>query len=229
MKKPLSASSVLVVQPPVESPESMRADLQSLGYQLATASNAKMALAQADQLPALVMIASDLGKDCGFQLCHQLRTAGHQMPMLMLMATDTLEDRVACLEAGANDYILSPYRRETLLHCLRLHLQPQHPDQSEQLWFSDLTLDLATRTAARGDRTIELTMKEFELLKLFMASPGEVLTREQILEVVWGYDFMGESNVIEVYIRYLRLKLEAKSDPRLIHTVRGVGYVLREA
>ncbi|MGB7413313.1 MAG: response regulator transcription factor [Thermosynechococcaceae cyanobacterium] len=229
MKHSLSNAQVLVVQPPALSPESMRADVQSLGYQLITASNAKTALAEVKQLPALVMIASDLGKDCGFQLCRQLRTAGHQMPLLMLMTTDTLEDRVACLEAGANDYVLSPCQRETLLHRLRLHLQPQHQEAGERLWFANLTLDLSTRTAARGDRTIGLTMKEFELLKLFMASPGEVLTREQILEAVWGYDFMGESNVIEVYIRYLRLKLDTKSDQRLIHTVRGVGYVLREA
>jgi len=150
------------------------------------------------------------------------------MPVVLLMARDTVEDRAACLEAGADDYFLKPYRSEEFLKLVRLYLQP---DQAgvEQLHFGDLALDLSTRRALRQNRAIELTMKEFELLKYLMEHPREVLTREQILENVWGYDFMGESNVIEVYVRYLRLKIEDEGEKRLIQTVRGVGYVLREA
>lgn len=206
----------------------MESDLQTLGYPVLMATAAKGALLQVSQSPALILIASQLGEESGFQLCHQLRTAGHQMPMLMLMTSDTVTDRAACLEAGADDYVLTPYERETLRHRLRLYLQSPNQPVGKQLQFADLTLDLTSRTATRGPHTIDLTMKEFELLKLLMETPGEVLTREAILDQVWGYAFMGESNVIEVYIRYLRLKLEAEAQKRLIQTVRGVGYVLRE-
>jgi DNA-binding response OmpR family regulator len=144
------------------------------------------------------------------------------------MARETVDDRVACLESGADDYFLKPYRTETFLQMVRLYLEPE-AGVTEQVRFGDLVLDLTTRRALRGGRVIDLTMKEFELLKYLMTHPREVLTREQILENVWGYDFMGESNVIEVYIRYLRLKVEDEGEKRLIQTVRGVGYVLREA
>ncbi len=144
------------------------------------------------------------------------------------MARDTVDDRVACLEAGADDYFLKPYRSEDFLNLIRLYLKPD-VDTTEQLRFADLVLDIATRRAIYNGRAIDLTMKEFELLKYLMEHPREVLTREQILENVWGYDFMGESNVIEVYIRYLRLKIEDEGQKRLIQTVRGVGYVLRES
>jgi two-component system, OmpR family, response regulator NblR len=230
MNDPLSDAQILLVQTPTGLPDSMGADLQALGYHLATALDAKSALIQADPAPALIMINSDLGKDCGFQLCRQLRTVGLQVPMLMLMPAETVEDRVACFDSGADDYLLHPYQREALQNRLRLYLQPlEGTEAGPQLRFVDLVLNLPTRTATRKQRTIDLTMKEFELLKLFMEHPGEVLAREQILDQVWGYDFMGESNVIEVYIRYLRRKVEASAEQRLIHTVRGVGYVLREA
>lgn len=150
------------------------------------------------------------------------------MPVLLLMARDALEDRIACLQAGADDYFLKPYRSDEFMKLVRLYLHSDAPNH-EQLRFADLVLDLATRQALRGSRVIDLTMKEFELLKYLMEHPREVLTREQILENVWGYDFMGESNVIEVYIRYLRLKIEDEGEKRLIQTVRGVGYVLRES
>lgn len=161
-------------------------------------------------------------------LCNSLRTAGARVPVLMLMARDAVDDRIACLEAGADDYFLKPYRTEDFLRLVRLYLQPD-ATSTEQLRFGDLVLDLNTRRAMRQNRVIDLTMKEFELLKYLMEHPREVLTREQILENVWGYDFMGESNVIEVYVRYLRLKIEDEGEKRLIQTVRGVGYVLREA
>jgi OmpR family response regulator NblR len=150
------------------------------------------------------------------------------MPILLLMARDTLEDRIACLEAGADDYCLKPYQTDAFLKIVQIYLQPGETS-TEQLRFADLALDLGTRTASRNGRVIELTMKEFELLRYLMEHPREVLAREQILENVWGYDFMGESNVIEVYVRYLRLKIDSHHDKRLIQTVRGVGYVLRES
>ena len=175
-----------------------------------------------DRQPALIVIDRMLTGESGLSLCKNLRNTGTQSPVLVLMARDTVDDRVACLEAGADDYFLKPYRAEDFLNLVRLYLKPE-VDNSEQLRFADLVLDLTTRRAISNGRTIDLTMKEFELLKYLMEHPREVLTREQILENVWGYDFMGESNVIEVYIRYLRLKIEDESQKRLIQTVRGVG------
>lgn len=155
-------------------------------------------------------------------------------PILFLVTQDRVEERVICLEAGADDYVLQPYQQERFLRLLEIYLQPQ-TGQREQLFFGDLILDLNTRQVWRSPgqssdspRPIELTVKEFELLKYLMSHPQQVLTREQILENVWGNEFQGESNVIEVYIRYLRLKIEAKGQKRLIQTVRGVGYVLKK-
>jgi OmpR family response regulator NblR len=169
-----------------------------------------------------------LAGESGLALCSNLRAIGARMPVLLLMARDSVDDRVACLQAGADDYFLKPYRSDDFLKLVRLYLQT-HVPTNEQLRFGDLVLDMATRRAIRNERIIDLTMKEFELLKYLMEHPREVLTREQILENVWGYDFVGESNVIEVYIRYLRLKIEDEGEKRLIQTVRGVGYVLRES
>ena len=148
--------------------------------------------------------------------------------MLLMMARDNLDDRVACIESGADDYFLKPYRTDEFLKLVSAYLQPSE-NGVEQLVFGELTLNITNRQAVRGGRVIDLTMKEFELLKYLMEHPRDVLTREQILENVWGYNFMGESNVIEVYIRYLRLKIDGSNEKRLIQTVRGVGYVLREA
>ncbi len=204
-------------------------DLREAGYEAMITSDAASGLERAHQLqPALVVVDRLLVGESGLQLCQRLRTLGMRVPILVMMARDTVEDRVACLEAGADDYFLKPYRSEVFIHLIRLYLQAD-VREGEQLRFEGLTLDLTTRSAVRNGRTIGLTMKEFELLKYLMEHPREVLTREQILENVWGYDFLGESNVIEVYIRYLRLKIEDEGEKRLIHTVRGVGYVLREA
>lgn len=165
----------------------------------------------------------------GLQCCERLRSLNASVPLLLLMNQEGVYDRMACLDAGADDYILNPYQRETFLQRIRLYLEPTQQTNQAQLEFDDLTLNLSNRIARRNERMIELTMKEFELLRCLMEHPRDVLTRDQILENVWGFDYVGESNVIEVYIRYLRLKLEVGNDSRLIHTVRGVGYVLREA
>ncbi|MBF1999856.1 MAG: response regulator transcription factor [Synechococcales cyanobacterium C42_A2020_086] len=219
---------VLVIETDEVLAQQVGQDLRESGYETVLAFDAAGGLRQAKEFqPALIVIDRMLAGESGLSLCSHLRAMGARMPVLLLMARDAVEDRVACLQAGADDYFLKPYRSEEFLKLVRLYLQSDVPS-SEQLRFGDLVLDLATRRAMRHDRIIDLTMKEFELLKYLMEHPREVLTREQILENVWGYDFMGESNVIEVYIRYLRLKIEDEGEKRLIQTVRGVGYVLRE-
>jgi two-component system response regulator MprA len=146
----------------------------------------------------------------------------------MLTAKDTVQDRVQGLDAGADDYMVKPFNLDELLARVRALLRRTQPERIPILKFADLTLDTGSRQASRGERMVSLTAKEYELLELFMRHPKQVMTREVIFDRVWGYDFGGESNVLEVYIRYLRQKLEADSEPRLLHTVRGVGYVLRE-
>jgi len=225
---PDSNPCVLVVENDENLAQQVGLDLKESGYEPVVALDAISGLHQArSRQPALIVVDRMLAGESGLGLCSHLRNAGARVPVLVLMARDTVDDRVACLESGADDYFLKPYRSEEFLQLVRLYLQPD-TGGTEQLRFGDLVLDLATRRALRHGRAIDLTMKEFELLKYLMEHPREVLTREQILENVWGYDFMGESNVIEVYIRYLRLKIEDEGQKRLIQTVRGVGYVLRE-
>ncbi|PLZ75736.1 DNA-binding response regulator, partial [Fischerella thermalis WC217] len=218
---------VLVIESDESLANQIAFDLKESGYDSVVAHDGVNGLQQSrDRQPALVVIDRMLAGESGLSLCKNLRNTGVRSPVLVLMARDTVDDRVACLEAGADDYFLKPYRSEDFLNLIRLYLKPD-VDTTEQLRFADLVLDIATRRAIYNGRAIDLTMKEFELLKYLMEHPREVLTREQILENVWGYDFMGESNVIEVYIRYLRLKIEDEGQKRLIQTVRGVGYVLR--
>lgn len=220
---------VLVIETDEALAQNLSVDLRESGYDPVIAHDLSTGLYQVEERhPALIVVDRMLAGESGLTLCQTLRLAGHKTPVLLLMARDTVEDRIACLEAGADDYFLKPYRSETFLKLVRFYLQPD-TDGSEQLRFGDLILDLGSRKAIRNGRAIDLTMKEYELLKFLMEHPRDVLTREQILENVWGDDFMGESNVIEVYIRYLRLKIEDEGEKRLIQTVRGVGYVLREA
>lgn len=207
----------------------MQDDLQEAGYGVDAATTGEVGVTKATKLqPALIVVDRLLGNESGLTVCQHLRGAGLCLPILLMMAHDTLEDRIACLESGADDYFLKPYQQDAFLKIMRIYLRPGET-AAEQLRFGELTLDLGNRTASRNSRMIELTMKEFELLRYLMEHPREVLAREQILENVWGYDFMGESNVIEVYIRYLRLKIDSDHEKRLIQTVRGVGYVLRES
>ena len=204
-------------------------DLQQTGYSPAIEPNIALGLQRfAEFEPAMIIIDRVLSGELGVQFCHQLRSQGVRVPILMLIDRETVEERVACLEAGADDYLLKPYNKEHLLNLARLYLEPAK-ESKEQLRFGELILDLTTRQVIRNEQTIDLTMKEFELLKYLMLNSGKVLTREDIIENVWGYDYRGESNVIEVYIRYLRMKVEQKEQKRLIQTVRGVGYVLKES
>lgn len=207
----------------------MRVDLEQSGYEVCLVQAIGEVLPAVEQHPDLVVIEEHLGKASGLELCKQLRLTGVTLPTVVVMNRDTVEDRIACLEAGADDYFVKPYRSETFLNLVRLYLKPASALQGEYIKFDNLVLDLAARNAVRTDRVINLTMKEYDLLKYLMEHPREVLTREQILENVWGYDFLGESNVIEVYIRYLRLKIEGDGEKRLIYTIRGVGYALRDA
>jgi two-component system, OmpR family, response regulator NblR len=205
-------------------------DLQEVGYETLLLGDPKEALQQTiARSPAMVIIDRGLNNEDALTFCVQLRQKGLRLPVILMMNRDSVDDRVICLEAGADDYFLKqPYRSDDLLKLVQFYLKTEVTSQ-EQLRFGDLVLEMGTRQVLRGGRAIDLTMKEFELLKYMMEHPRDVLSREQILENVWGFDYVGESNVIEVYIRYLRLKIEDEGGKRLIQTVRGIGYVLRES
>lgn len=202
--------------------------LTDAGYNLVTLTEAEQTLAQVEVLkPVMVIFDYTFMGQEALDLSRQLRYLSYCFPILILVGQANLTMRIACLESGADDYLLKPIYIKELQQILKIYLHPA-VNSNEQLKFAELSLDLATRRLFRDGEAIDLTMKEFELLKYLMSHPQEVLSREQILENVWGYDFEGESNVIEVYIRYLRLKIEQKGKKRLIYTVRGVGYVLKE-
>lgn len=206
----------------------LRRSLAYEGYSVDAAFDGETGLALArDAHPDLVILDWMLPGMDGLEVCQRLRGGGN-VPILMLTAKDTVNDRVQGLDAGADDYMVKPFQLEELLARVRALLRRTQPERVPVLTFSDLVLDTATRQALRKGRVISLTAKEYDLLELFLRHPRQVLTREMIFDRVWGYDFGGESNVLDVYIRYLRQKLEAEGETRLLHTVRGVGYVLRE-
>jgi len=177
--------------------------------------------------PDLVILDWMLPGMDGLEVCRRLRLVG-SLPILMLTAKDTIQDRVQGLDAGADDYLVKPFDLDELLARIRALLRRTQTERQQVYQFADLTMDSVSRQVTRGERLVPLTAKEYELLELFLRHPRQVLTREIIFDRVWGYDFGGESNVLEVYIRYLRQKLEVEYESRLIHTVRSVGYVLRE-
>ncbi len=198
------------------------------GYAVDIATDGRTGLNLAhDHHPDLVILDWMLPGMDGLEVCRRLRLQGG-LPILMLTAKDTVQDRIQGLDAGADDYMIKPFNLDELLARVRALLRRTQPERVPVLKFADLTLDTGSRQASRGNRLVPLTAKEYELLELFLRHPKQVLTREVIFDRVWGYDFGGESNVLEVYIRYLRQKLESDGETRLIHTVRGVGYVLRE-
>jgi len=201
-------------------------------YDVRLAGDGADALAQLAALPAdaIVLDVAMPGID-GLEVCRRLREAGDRTPVLMLTARETVDDRVAGLDAGADDYLVKPFALRELHARLRALLRRTDEPGPGQgvLRFADLALDPSTREVHRGDRLVELTRTEFELLSLFIEHPRQVLTRAQIFEQVWGYDFGATSNALGVYMGYLRRKTEAGGEPRLLHTVRGVGYALREA
>lgn len=198
------------------------------GYEVYTATEGKSGLALArERKPDLVILDWMLPGMDGLEVGLRLRKMSNA-PILMLTAKDRVEDRVEGLDAFADDYMVKPFAVGELLARIRAQLRRTADDRAKELVFADIKLDRNTRKASRGDRVIELTAKEYDLLELFMRHPQQVLTREKIFESVWNYDFGGESNVLDVYIRYLRKKLEEGGEERLIFTVRSVGYVMRK-
>ena len=220
---------VLVVddEPPVR--DALERALSLEGYEVDLAENGGQALRKVATEEPDVMVLDVLmpGVD-GLETCRRLRAEGHGLPVLMLTARDAVSDRVDGLDAGADDYLVKPFALEELLARLRALMRRSSPEEADVLRFSDLVLDLGAYEARRGNRVIDLTRTEFLLLELFMRNPKQVLTRSIIFDRVWGYDFGPTSNSLEVYVGYLRRKTEAGGEPRLIHTMRGVGYVLRE-
>jgi DNA-binding response OmpR family regulator len=219
---------ILLVEDEVKLARFVELELSCEGYRISVAHDGLTGLMMArESLPDLLVLDWMLPGLTGLEVCRRLRATGIDVPVILLTAKDEISDRVAGLDAGADDYVVKPFSIEELLARIRAHLRRTQESDRDILEFEDLTLNRRTRMVHRGEREIELTAKEFDLLEYLMTNPRQVLTRDQILEKVWGYDFMGDSNIIEVYIRYLRLKLEAEKEKRLLHTVRSVGYVLR--
>jgi two-component system, OmpR family, response regulator MprA len=220
---------ILVVDDEPAVRESLDRALRLEGYQVDLAGNGEQALRGiGDRPPDAVVLDVMMPVLDGLATCRAIRSAGLRTPVLMLTARDTVSDRVAGLDAGADDYLVKPFALQELFARLRALLRRTAPDDGEILRFGDVEMDLAAHEARRGDRPLELTRTEFLLLELFLRNPRRVLTRDVIFERVWGYDFGPTSNSLEVYVGYLRRKLEADGEPRVIHTVRGVGYVLKE-
>ena len=219
---------ILVVDDDPEIVSFVKRGLAYEGYTVDAAADGTEALDRArDREPDLVILDVMMPGMDGMEVARRLRQGG-EVPILMLTAKGTVADKVAGLESGADDYLVKPFAFDELLARVKALLRRRQPKEGEVLRFSDLSLDTSTREVRRGGEPIDLTTQEYNLLELFMRHPRQVLKRDLIYERVWGYDFEGLSNVIEVYVRYLRSKLEAGDRPRLIHTVRGVGYVLKE-
>jgi len=220
---------ILVVDDDPEIRSLIRRGLAYDGYHTDTAADGHEALAKAtDKPPDLIILDIMIPGRDGIEVCRQLRRSNDDVPVLMLTARGTVADRVAGLECGADDYLVKPFAFDELLARVKALLRRRQPREGETLRFGELSLDTVTREIKRGQQEIELTVQEFDLLELLMRHPRQVLKRELIYQRVWGYEYGGESNVLDVYISYLRTKLEKGGQPRLIHNVRGLGYVLRE-
>ena len=223
------APHILVVEDEAKLAQFIKMELEFEQYEVTHAPDGFTGLSTAREIePDLILLDWMLPGISGPEICRRLRQTGNKVPIILLTAKDEVSDRVAGLDAGADDYVVKPFSIEELLARVRANLRRDSEEDVDLLQFSDLSLNRSTREVFRGKRAIELTAKEFDLLDYLLSHPRQVLTRDQILERVWGYDFMGDSNIIEVYVRYLRLKLEEQKESRLIQTVRGVGYVLRE-
>jgi len=230
---------VLVVDDDDAIREALERALRAEGFSVATAPGGRAALESvARRVPAAVVLDVTMPDLNGRTVCARLRADGIRTPILILSARDEVEDRIAGLQAGADDYLVKPFAVEELVARLRALLRrageggaeaPAAPGtpQPAPIVVGDLTVDPAARMVLRSGRAVELTRREFELLEVFARNPGIVLSRERLLELVWGYDWAADGNVVDVFVSYLRRKLEAGGEPRVIHTVRGVGFVLR--
>ncbi|NQE32618.1 response regulator transcription factor [Microcoleus asticus] len=220
---------ILLVEDDPKLAKFIESELSLEGYHVTVAPNGLDGLTIArDAQPDLLILDWMLPGISGLDICLRLRSTGVQVPIIMLTAKDEVPDRVTGLNAGADDYVTKPFSMEELLARVKARLRRTQQNDVDNLQFEDLILNGLTREVYRGNQLIELTAKEFDLLEFMLRNHRQVISRDRILEKVWGYDFMGESNIIEVYIRALRIKLEASNSKRLLHTVRGVGYVLRE-
>ncbi|MEU6406277.1 response regulator transcription factor [Streptomyces sp. NPDC046985] len=228
---------ILIVDDEPAVREALQRSLAFEGYETEVAVDGADALEKsAAYRPDLVVLDIQMPRMDGLTAARRIRGGGDTTPILMLTARDTVGDRVTGLDAGADDYLVKPFELDELFARIRALLRrssytgavPGAADEGDALTFADLRMDLATREVTRGGRQVELTRTEFTLLEMFLAHPRQVLTREQILKAVWGFDFEPSSNSLDVYVMYLRRKTEAGGEPRLVHTVRGVGYVLRQ-
>jgi two-component system response regulator MprA len=221
---------ILVIDGDPRTLETTRRDLSDAGYAVTVAHDGEAGLIEARYgAPEVVILDAELPELDGLEVCRRLRAGGLMQPVLIVSSRGAVSDRVAGLEAGADDYVIKPVAPEELrARIIALLRRYRGSFEGQVLRLSDLVVNTATREVWRGGRALNLTAREFNLLELFLRHPRQVLTRDIIYDHIWGYDFGGESNIVEVYVRYLRVKLEARSEPRLLQTVRGVGYVLRE-
>ncbi len=225
----MASLRVLVVDDDPKVLSLMRRGLSFAGYTVDTAPSGAEALAIArEHLPDLVVLDVMMPGVDGLEVCRRMRAGAPDLPIILLTARDRVPDRVAGLDAGADDYLVKPFAFDELLARIRALLRRTAHRPDDVLKFGDLTMDLLSRQVERRSKPIDLTAREYDLLELFLRHPKQVLSRDQILQQVWGADFLGESNVIDVHLMRLRDKLEQIGAPRLLHTVRGVGYVLRE-
>jgi two-component system, OmpR family, response regulator MprA len=223
-------STILVVDDEPAVRNALERALKAQHYAVTTAENGRQALdAITLRRPDVVLLDVLMPVMDGFEACRRMRELGDRTPVLMLTARDSVGDRVEGLDAGADDYVVKPFALEELLARIRALLRRSGAPGDEPMRFADLELDPVSMEVHRGGRPIELSRTEYNLIELFILNPRRVLTREVIFDRVWGYDFGPSSNTLEVYVGYLRRKTEAWGEPRLIHTVRGVGYVLKES
>ncbi len=228
VKQPMKAH-MLVVDDDPRITELVRRIFAYEGYSVAVAANGQEALDRTlERPPDLIVLDILLPGIDGLEVARRLREAGDNVPILMLTARDAVANRVEGLAVGADDYLVKPFAPEELVARVKALLRRSQAERHEVLRYADVELDTGTRLAHRGAREIELSPTEYELLLLFLRRPRQVLTREIIMDRIWGLDFEGSSNILEVYVGYLRTKLEAEGEPRLIHTMRGVGYVFKE-
>jgi len=220
---------VLVVDDDQRIASAIRRALIYEGYQVEVARDGPLALTHVRERPPDLMILDVMlpGLD-GMEVARRLQSAGGEFPILMLTAKDGTSDRVRGLDSGADDYLVKPFAYEELLARVRALLRRRAPRRQRTIRYADITMDLGAHEVKRDSRLVPLTAKEFDLLELFLRNPRQVLTRERIMDAVWGFDFGATSNVVDVYVGYLRQKLEDGGAPRVIQTLRGVGYVLRE-
>jgi two-component system response regulator MprA len=219
---------ILVVEDDRAVRDALERALKLEGHDVLPVGTGKEALDQLETSPDLVVLDLGLPDIDGLQVCKMIRDTGNRTPILILTARDAVSDRVSGLDAGADDYLVKPFALDELLARVRALLRRTTAEVDGVLRFGDIVLDPRTYEVRRGERLMELTRTEFQLLELFLRNPKTVLTREVIFDRVWGYDFGPTSNSLDVYVGYIRRKTEAGGEPRLIHTVRGVGYVLRE-